>query len=673
MPSWTRLLVLTFALLPGCQLLVPDNECPDLDEVCPDLVCENYAQNRDSCSICECEGDDPGAVCWDEADCAAGERCDVVNFCEPAPNCVEGGPCPDACYGRCIEAPSSCTSDLDCREGQICSFFANERPDEERPDTGGGDDPGAPEPDPAPPPAEVGVCQDLSCGEQDVALLECPPGSELVFDKGTCGPVCLPVDVCRELLPQECLSVPGCTILVEGCGCSPDDGACDCANIDRCVAVADCSLLPVEQCESNPSCVLKPIGTEPAPGGDPIPCTCDPNDADCVCDGGAAPPPPEEQLVCVPRGSDGTCLSDADCLAGEVCELTTVCGSGCVVDDDGEEHCFEECWSERGICLASDRTCFDLSNDECLADPRCELGDSAEAPCFCDPADVNCGSCEPPASTCRPREGTCSSDAECLEGQHCELVESCPACDPSSNDIDCLAPCFVEGSCVDGTPPPVSCDVDADCGIGNTCVAVTVCETCDGSGGNGGSEGGARPAPPACDPACREERVCIQTDPVCFADADCGAAAFCDFSQLDCGAAGGLVAQCPGLCVANDDQGLCQEDAHCTIAGQRCATELDHCLSNPDQPDTGCWTVCVDDTATDGDYCLSDDECVEGGCRFQADVCLDDPNSDTALCSGWCASACAEVETSATDPATGLCAVFPDSCIPPGWVRAEGC
>ena len=48
---------------------------------------------------------------------------------------------------------------------------------------------------------------------------------------------------------------------------------------------------------------------------------------------------------------------------------------------------------------------------------------------------------------------------------------------------------------------------------------------------------------------CFEESVCLQTDPVCFTDSDCGANEICDFSQ-GCGVPGGLLAECPGLCVS---------------------------------------------------------------------------------------------------------------------------
>jgi hypothetical protein len=686
------LVVVALAFVPGCQLLIPES-CPDLDEVCPDVQCEDrggYVQNRDGCSTCECVDDqepEPGAICWDNSECADGQRCDTVNFCEQAPNCDPEGPCPDACYGRCVEASAACNSDADCGEGQICAFFTNERPAEERPDDGGGEggtDPDAPgepgAPEPAPVPVESGVCIDVSCGNTDVALPECPPGSELVFDPSIdpCNAVCVSVDFCRELQPEECLAFPGCELLEEPCGCSSEpspDGQepepCDCAFIERCVAVDDCGSLPLEECELNPACVLKAVGGGDVEegggnGGDGAqPAPCDPDAPDCQGEDPVAPPPPEEQLVCVARGADGTCFSDADCSLGEVCQLVTVCGSGCQVNADGSEDCFEECWTEQGTCVASDRSCFDLLPDACLADPRCELVDGGAAPCFCDDADPNCGGCEDvPSQFCQPRQTQCFDDFECAEGQHCELIESCPACDPSTgDDIDCLAPCFVEGRCVDGAPPPVSCGSDTDCLAGETCVAITVCETCDGGGAAPG-DGEADPiAPPPCDPECRDDAVCVQTQPLCFSDADCGGG-FCDFSQLDCGAQpGGLVAQCPGVCV--DVITPCQTDEECG-AGQRCAVELEA-------------PVCVDDNTTGGGLCSSDDECAAdngsfgGSCRFSSSFCLDDPSTDVVECLGWCANACAEVETPAVDPASGICEVFPDSCIPPGWERAEGC
>ena len=70
-PAFAACALLAAALpLGGCEIIFPD-ACPDLDEVCPDLRCDDYKQNRDGCSICECEeGDAQPTVCWDDADCA---------------------------------------------------------------------------------------------------------------------------------------------------------------------------------------------------------------------------------------------------------------------------------------------------------------------------------------------------------------------------------------------------------------------------------------------------------------------------------------------------------------------------------------------------------------------------------------------------------------------------
>jgi Cys-rich repeat protein len=227
----------------------------------------------------------------------------------------------------------------------------------------------------------------------------------------------------------------------------------------------------------------------------------------------------------------------------------------------------------------------------------------------------------------------------------------------------------VEGTCVDGAPPPSSCNSDADCGTGAACVDVTVCGTCpDGSGSGGGGSGGGgngdqpAPPPPTCDSSCVDEPLCVQTQPVCFDDSQCGAGDFCDFNQLPCNDPGsGVAAHCPGVCEPLAAPTVCRVDADCG-SGQRCATEL----AAP---------VCVDDSQNSGAFCLEDSECgaANESCRFDADVCLQDPNNSTPVCSGWCVGICADHTTPARDPATGQCVVFADSCIPPGWQPVASC
>jgi hypothetical protein len=597
---------LVLAGLSGCEIVFPAS-CPDLDVVCPDVRCDDYKQNREGCSVCECEGDDDGAptVCWDEADCARGERCDAVTFCERAPGCVAGEPCPEACYGRCVSGPLSCFDSAECPEGQLCAFFDNAQGRETEAPGGGLVAP------------SWGVCIDASCPAA-IALPPCPPGSELIFDPAIdpCVPVCIAVDPCRSLLPEQCALTPGCLVVEEPCACQPG-APCACASLSRCTSIDDCARLSIDECELHRGCVLKPVAHS-TPGGL---APCAPGSPDCD----AVEP---VELVCVARLSDGGCFSDIDCLAGEICRLSTVCGSGCRVDESGGQQCFSECWSERGTCAPSGASCFDLDPLACSRDPRCELVEGGAAPCGCDPSSPSCD-CFVPTSACRPRDTTCIVDGDCLPGHHCALVESCLPCDPSSaTDLNCAAPCFIEGRCVDGDPPPTTCTADADCGAGSLCLAVRICEVCEGAIG---TEEGFAPQP--CDPACREGRVCTRPTS-------------------------------PG--------GLCQEDAHCG-AGERCATELRICAENPERPDTGCWTLCVPgEPANDGAYCLDPSECsADERCVFHADVCLDDPGDDSGVCSGWCAGACAEVLTPAHDPRTGTCVTFNDACIPPGWVA--GC
>ncbi|MBI1947667.1 MAG: hypothetical protein HYS27_18410 [Deltaproteobacteria bacterium] len=638
--------------------------CPDLDELCPDVQCDDYVQNRDGCSICECVEDQEPVLCFSDGECAAGQRCDTANYCEAAPGCAAGTECDAVCYGRCVDAPTSCSTDADCPDGQLCAFFDNARPAEEAPsgdaDSGGG----------AAPVAPSGVCISASCGQADVALPTCPPGTEPSFEVGVDGcpyPVCVVVDYCRDLFPDQCLATPGCTLVEEPCACDPATGACDdCVSQARCVADNDCYSLGVDACLQNPNCELVASG---GTGGEGVRCeVCDAAGNCQPCDAtDPAPPPPTNEVVCVPRVSDGTCLSDVDCGAGEVCQPSVVCGSGCEPSPDGGgDVCYEECWNERGWCVPSATSCYQLPPELCANDPRCELTESAGMPCDCLPEDPNCGCEAPMVPVCVPRAGLCQVDGDCLQGQHCAWVESCPPCDPSSG-FGCAAPCYAEGRCVDGPPPPLACSIDADCPSGQACIEVSVCEVCPGQPE---PPPGTDPAPPApCDAACYVENVCAWAGGSCYSDQECGFGSFCDFTQCD--GASNLVA-CPGTCVPVGPSGLCQTDDQCA-PGERCAIELDVCLQNPDDATGGCWSQCVPADPAPGALCLADGDCgVTGTCRFHPDVCLDDPSSAALVCSGWCVEECLTVETRALDPATQRCVTFADSCVPPGFI-AGGC
>lgn len=164
-----------------------------------------------------------------------------------------------------------------------------------------------------------------------------------------------------------------------------------------------------------------------------------------------------------------------------------------------------ELWAEEflGQCLEScdepttceDRCIEDINGafEECLAsgqDPQvCEdiLGPLVEE-CF---------------ASCHPTGGECNDDADCGDGQRCEIVEWCegfvaPPCDDPSGE-NCDLPvdpnCGQEGICVEIEPPPPSeCRDDADCGEGGRCEVQEYCYfSCDVND----------------DECCFEEAVCV--------------------------------------------------------------------------------------------------------------------------------------------------------------------
>ena len=110
----------------------------------------------------------------------------------------------------------------------------------------------------------------------------------------------------------------------------------------------------------------------------------------------------------------GTCLYDADCAPGEMCQEA---------DPDA---------GVPGICVHSDGT-------GCLSDAECPAGEMCEG---ADPDNEVPGSCV-------PSDGTgCLTDAECPAGEMCE------GADPDNE---------VEGTCVPASGSGAPCLLDGDC------------------------------------------------------------------------------------------------------------------------------------------------------------------------------------------------------------------
>lgn len=666
-----------------------DDQCVDRAEFCPNLQCpDGFAVNADGCEICDCAGGGP-SLCLDDAQCSGGRVCDTRNFCEPGPDCQDGQPCDGVCWGLCVLPQAACSSDADCRDGEFCNFVVDgERPDDGQtdpapPDQGGGGSGGA---EPAPPPpdedvpvAPAGVCTPLGCGF--VQLPACPPGSEPIFDFTTdpCGDgKCVPVDACRALDPTACEQQSGCVLEFVQCPCDPNTGACpDCA-VEVCVSAGDvCAGLDFASCALTPACEGFFVDSG---------CTssCDENGVCTPCE--ATP----QDFLCLPRTSDGTCASDADCLQGDRCAIAQTCVSTCTTDGSGADVCTDACFND-GRCTPAERTCWDLTPDECELDPACELGDGFAPPsddCICDPSTPDCGcsgGAPAPAAFCRPREAPpCFDDGACGVDQHCAIDVSCPTC-TTGMEPGCAAPCWVEGRCIDGAPPPAACSDGTTCPEGTACEEATVCTDCaQPAPVDGGS------APPACTGTCETTTYCLPVDPptLCLDDQGCAADERCNLDVCGTSAADGAErpAQCMGVCEQVPPQ-YCYSDFDCT-SDQFC-DYAQGCWGGSNALVAQCGTCAPKETGVDGGteppadgtYCLSHEDCGQGGsCRdpneavareedagLAQTICLSNPNSGADVCWGYCIQGCGDALTPAHPPGSDQCTTFVDTCVPPGW------
>jgi hypothetical protein len=318
----------------GCVLFVGAS-CPDLDEVCPDVQCENYRQNRDGCSMCECV---EGRACERDSDCPSGEVCDE--------------------RGVCVEETSSgCRVDADCAPDHFCaSSGANERP--------------------APPPEEQDpiFCQsDADCGVDG----KCFNGG-CVFDGGVSPPPqCFADSDCPAGLlcdgfgscirPSEqgvCVPFPTVCPDIAMPGCPPDhilvvDFSADPCGVWRCLPAGACELHGPQTCTQDPGCELLDGGG--GEDGGAAPCFCEPN---TDCDGCEVPPP---SAVCVPRAS---CLSHEECGPDGLC-FVPVC---CEADEGGRVVGCDDSCDQRRFCMEAtspppEGLCLD--DGECAPEERC--------------------------------------------------------------------------------------------------------------------------------------------------------------------------------------------------------------------------------------------------------------------------------------------------------------
>ncbi|MBI5496380.1 MAG: hypothetical protein HY904_15260 [Deltaproteobacteria bacterium] len=372
----------------------------------------------------------PVESCWSDADCRAGQVCDMVNYCESAcPVDSNGGDtaCPAVCLGRCVvqdecwgawndqwgncrgpadgTLPSYCCGwtecrvDVDCGAGQVClggTCTTNE------------------------------ACFAADCGP-GYTCRACEPNMDCVFQ-------CVPQD-CRVSgcgWGEECQVQSECIPLPCDCPVDPDAGACACAAqcSETAVCVPSTNDCRTTGCGYGESCQVFEACPE-------IGCDCVDGSTDCTC----PMPTCEVYAQCVPDVQD---CRTTGCGFGETCQVFEACPAiacDCPADSPDCRCAMPPC-EVTAQCVpdAQDcRTAGCAAGETCQEQTFCMGGG-----CACPAGDPNC---QPPAPECTTAfvcvaEDPCSrlTETECaLDHDLCSPVYAteCPPC----YDQGCMAPC----------------------------------------------------------------------------------------------------------------------------------------------------------------------------------------------------------------------------------------
>jgi Cys-rich repeat protein len=542
---WSTLFALGFAVVflggaRGCTIYIQE-DCPNLDEVCPDVQCDSFAVNAEGCAMCECADPEP-VECFQDADCGPGEFCLLPIHGDPG----EPVPEPAEPHGG-EETPDSDGATEPGDSGDSGADFNDDGTTSDEPPHS--DD------------AVGGVCVSVNC---PAIMIDCAPGFEPVEELGDDGcPIlrCEPVDDCASLDPDVCEETDGCRLehIPVACDCAVDpdgntDEDCACPALAEVICVPDeqnaCEGLGPEECEARDDCegiysAVACTGAACVEGEECPP--CEPSDEEFICVERRDPPPPVGCEV-------------IDCAPGYTCEELTICeDEPCIEPDngdgstgsDGDEpmHCGGGCWTE-AQCVPVEGHCDDGSFALCdMIPPVCEDGTILAI-------QNNCYACVDPFTCTEPGQNGCLDNADCGPGQHCEVTEVCPDC--ADEEPACLAPCFAEGICVDDTPVEV-CLENADCSEGFRCATeLDVCmlpPECEDPNNDG-----------ACLTVCYSQCVPIEDEPppppACTNDVDCGEGGTC----------------WDGLCVYEEPAG-CYSDQDCA-QGESCTADTE-CLLPP--------------------------------------------------------------------------------------------
>ena len=521
----------------ACRIIVEDDdddeECVDLDEVCPSLACDNgNVQDDDGCAICEC-ADGPSCdidaqpipecanpifdevacawscggdnQCFSDGDCGRGFFCQLSD-CGRSDDGSEG----DCAFsGVCVQIVSECFSDFDCGDGFRCELNGGGSDGAAPPEDPNGD-PDREEEAPSPPPGqcvrveEQGCFSDEECGFGRHCEFFSAPGG-LVAQSGVCVD---DAEVSECNFDGDCRDGQICEIR---CGQDPN-----CPECDVCLVIGTC-VSPSVPCSSDGDCRDGEVCSLDQNSGAPDARPCFDENGDGQCDDADFIQPP--QGICIPVFVDDSCASDQDCAAGEVCALrdadSCVCDASC--RDDGNGGCLPCTCPEGGVCVPNETTTRCTQDADCGEGQACEIRDGGDCGCVIDQdGETNCLPCEPqPSGVCVDVTTTCFSDLDCGSDEQCVYDDGsvCP-------DGTACRPAFAaQGTCQPLTTNPCAAVL---CGPDSTCEV-----TADG------------------------EAACVVISDGCFSNEECAESLLCNAGELclsppGCDPANGL--DCPAVC-----------------------------------------------------------------------------------------------------------------------------
>jgi len=283
---------------------------------------------------------------------------------------------------------------------------------------------------------------------------------------------------------------------------------------------------------------------------------------------------------------------------------------------------------------------------------------TVDADCAGKPAPIRCpgtwfclqGTCqyqcteEPPAG--------CQKDSDCPEGMHCETKEVCPPCVEAA--IPCLAPCEVQGTCVEDQQPPPTC-VTGGCS-GELCVpegsdiaspcwyldwfACLKYSRCGNFGANGSCGWEATPEFEKClqnlqcsgDQACPEGYACLEGRCVkpeeppagCYSDENCPKGTHCSVRDGECLTDPNcpVCDVCYGRCVPDQEPLYCDDDNQCP-RGMTCVqkTECPPCVYENPPCRAPCRVYAVCEWAPEPGQCRTDEDCKPGERCYWTGLC----------------------------------------------------